>query len=101
MNMPSVMPLAEKPADLINTSGKSDAANRDDSVVEHNGIFSELLLMLSSPSGNNKAMPQNDGSMSLSSGPNQSGELQNAPFRKWETVPLARHEHTHNEDTIY
>jgi len=99
MNMASVMPQAEKPADLINTSGKSDAVNRDDSVAEDNGIFSELLLMLSSSSGNNKAMPQNGGSMSLSSGPNQSGELQNAPLLKCETFPLARHAQTHNEDS--
>ena len=99
MDMLSVMPSSEKPADSINTSGKSDAVNRDDSVAEDNGIFSELLLMLSSSSGNNKVMPQNDGSIFLSSRPNQSGELQMAQLLEFESVPLVRHAQSYNEDS--
>ena len=99
MDMLSVMSSSEKPADSINTSGKSDAVNRDDSVAEDNGIFSELLLMLSSSSGNNKVMPQNDESLFLSSRLNQSGELQNTQLLQFESVPLVRHTQSHNEDS--
>src|SRR4030067_528303 len=97
MNMPSVMPPAEKPADSRHTSGKDDTAKMGDSVVEDNGIFSELLLMLSSSSGNNKVMPQNDESLFLSSRLNQSGELQNTQLLQFESVPLVRHTQSHNE----
>src|SRR4030067_1268157 len=99
MNMPSVMPPAEKPADSRHTSGKDDTAKMGDSVVEDYGIFSELLLMLSSSSGNNKVMPQNDGSIFLSSRPNQSGELQMAQLLEFESVPLVRHAQSYNEDS--
>src|SRR4030065_179404 len=99
MDMLSVMPSSEKPADSINTSGKPDAAKSDDSVDEDNGIFSELLLMLSSSSGNNKVMPQNDESLFLSSRLNQSGELQNTQLLQFESVPLVRHTQSHNEDS--
>src|SRR4030065_2120781 len=99
MDMLSVMPSSEKPADSINTSGKTDAVKSDDSVVEDYGIFSEWLLMLSSSSGNNKTMPQNDESLFLSSRLNQSGELQNTQLLQFESVPLVRHTQSHNEDS--
>lgn len=97
MNMMSFMPPAEKPADLRPASGKTDAVKKNQSAGTDDEIFSELLLMLS-VSGNNRAMPQSDETMTLSSGLNHSGELRKAELLKHESVPMIRQSDPHNED---
>ena len=97
MNMMSFMPPAEKPADLRPASGKTDAVKKNQSAGTDDEIFSELLLMLS-VSGNNRAMPQADETMTLSSGLNHSGELRKAELLKHESVPMIRQSDPHNED---
>lgn len=90
MNMQSVMPAPEKPADSRHTSDKTNTAKKNEASVEDNEMFSQLLLMLSA-SGNNKAMSQTDGPMSLSSSLNHAGDLQKAPLAQSDPVPLVRH----------
>ncbi len=97
MDMPSVMPRAEKPDESRHTSGKVNAAKRHESDVVDNEMFSELLLMVSA-SGNNKAMSQMEGPI-LSSGLNHSSELLKAQGSQFESVPLVRHSNSHNEES--
>ncbi|MEK6583596.1 MAG: hypothetical protein AABY66_01955, partial [Nitrospirota bacterium] len=55
MNIPSAMPVAEKPISSKHVSDRSNVGNKGELKGDDNGIFSLLLLMLSG-SGNNMPM---------------------------------------------
>ncbi|MEK6537541.1 MAG: flagellar hook-length control protein FliK [Nitrospirota bacterium] len=74
MNIPSAMPVAEKPISSKHASDRSNVGNKSESKSDDNGIFSSLLLMLSG-SGNNMPM-QVTGSVSQKS---QLSHFESAP----------------------
>lgn len=96
MNMPFVMPAAHKTADSGQTAAKSGAAKRNESRVEDNEMFSELLLILSS-ARNDMAMPQSEENVTLSTGLNHVNDFQKGQLTQFDSITLVRHLHDHNE----
>ena len=96
MNMPFVMPAAHKTADSGHAAAKSDAVKRNESRVEDNEMFSELLFILSS-ARNDMAMPQSEENVTLSTGLNHVNDFQKGQLTQFDSVSLVRHLHDHNE----
>ncbi|HEY4619676.1 MAG TPA: flagellar hook-length control protein FliK [Nitrospirota bacterium] len=96
MNMPFVMPAAHKTADAGQTAAKSGAVKRNESRVEDNEIFSELLLILSS-ARNDMTMPQSEENVALSTGLNHVNDFQKGQLTQFDSITLVRHLHDHNE----
>ena len=96
MNMPFVMPAAHKTADSGQTAAKSGAVKRNESRVEDNEIFSELLLILSS-ARNDMTMPQSEENVALSTGLNHVNDFQKGQLTQFDSITLVRHLHDHNE----
>lgn len=82
MNIPSAMPVAEKPISSKHASDRSNVGNKGELKGDDNGIFSLLLLMLSG-SGNNMPM-QVTGSVS-----------QKSQLSYFESAPVLNHSHGH------
>ena len=82
MNMPFVMPAAHKTADSGQTAAKSGAVKRNESRVEDNEIFSELLLILSS-ARNDMAMPLTEENAALSTGLIQFNDFQKGQLTQY------------------
>ena len=82
MNMPFVMPAAHKTADSGQTAAKSGAVKRNESRVEDNEIFSELLLILSS-ARNDMAMPLIEENAALSTGLIQVNDFQKGQLTQY------------------
>ena len=82
MNMPFVMPAAHKTADAGQTAAKSGAVKRNESRVEDNEIFSELLLILSS-ARNDMAMPLTEENAALSTGLIQFNDFQKGQLTQY------------------
>ena len=82
MNMPFVMPAAHKTADSGQTAAKSGAVKRNESRVEDNEIFSELLLILSS-ARNDMAMPLTEENAALSTGLIQVNDFQKGQLTQY------------------
>ena len=82
MNMPFVMPAAHKTADAGQTAAKSGAVKRNESRVEDNEIFSELLLILSS-ARNDMAMPLTEENAALSTGLIQVNDFQKGQLTQY------------------
>ena len=82
MNMPFVMPAAHKTADSGQAAAKSGAVKRNESRVEDNEIFSELLLILSS-ARNDMAMPLTEENAALSTGLIQVNDFQKGQLTQY------------------
>ena len=82
MNMPFVIPAAHKTADAGQTAAKSGAVKRNESRVEDNEIFSELLLILSS-ARNDMAMPLTEENAALSTGLIQFNDFQKGQLTQY------------------
>ena len=93
MNIPSAMPVAEKPISSKHASDRSNVGNKSESKSDDNGIFSSLLLMLSG-SGNNMPM-QVTRSVSSSSNINTADNLQKSQLSHFESAPVLNHSHGH------
>ena len=82
MNMPFVMPAAHKTADSGHATAKSDAVKRNESRVEDNEMFSELLFILSS-ARNDMAMPLTEENAALSTGLIQFNDFQKGQLTQY------------------
>lgn len=82
MNIPSAMPVAEKPISSKHASDRSNVGNKGELKGDDNGIFSSLLLMLSGL-GNNMPM-QDTGSVS-----------QKSQISHFESAPVLDHSYGH------
>src|SRR3972149_7359101 len=91
MNIPSAMPVAEKPISSKHASDRSNVGNKSESKSDDNGIFSSLLLMLSG-SGNNMPI-QVTRSVSSSSNINTADKLQKSQLSHFESAPVLNHSH--------
>ena len=80
--MPFVMPASHKTADSGQTAAKSGAVKRNESRVEDNEIFSELLLILSS-ARNDMAMPLTEENAALSTGLIQVNDFQKGQLTQY------------------
>ncbi|MCC6544151.1 MAG: flagellar hook-length control protein FliK [Nitrospirae bacterium] len=98
MNMPTVLPPAEKPAESRNASEKTDDVKKKPAGPADSENFSELLYMLSL-TGNNVSVPGVEGPTSFPSKLKQAAEL-NKDILTSGPVPLFRQINAGDEDRL-